>query len=146
MRYLTKEWYLACQTRPMTQAVQKKLDDISKAYRTAIETNGLPDELNRSFSFHDGIIQEIISGTDHAFRIDCPFSEYHTVIFRSAMLKQEQPPVGAVWLYQELYRHKSGTGYEAHILFYAPAKTAQRRISASDLIDTKIICSGIDFA
>ena len=28
MRYLTKEWYIACQTDPMTPEVQKRLDEI----------------------------------------------------------------------------------------------------------------------
>ena len=27
MRYLTKDWYIACQTAPMTPEVQKRLDD-----------------------------------------------------------------------------------------------------------------------
>ena len=32
MRYLTKEWYIACQTAPMTPEVQKRLDEIDRAY------------------------------------------------------------------------------------------------------------------
>lgn len=42
-------------------------------------------------------------------------------------MKQEPPVVGAVWLYRELYRHKSGRGYEAHILFEAPAGPVYRK-------------------
>ena len=55
-------------------------------------------------------------------------------------MKQEPPRVGAVWLYRELYRHKSGRGYEAHILFEAPAGPVYRKICAAALIDTRIIC------
>ncbi len=59
---------------------------------------------------------------------------------------QEPPRVGAVWLYRELYRHKSGRGYEAHILFEAPAGPVYRKICAAALIDTRIICDEIEFA
>ena len=54
--------------------------------------------------------------------------------------------VGAVWLYRELYRHKSGRGYEVHILFEAPAGPVYRKICAAALIDTRIICDEIEFA
>lgn len=91
-------------------------------------------------------MREIITGTDLTLRIDSPFSEYHTVTFRSAKMKQEPPVVGAVWLYRELYRHKSGRGYEAHILFEAPAGPVYRKICAAALIDTRIICDEIEFA
>ena len=91
-------------------------------------------------------LREIITGTDLTLRIDSPFSEYHTVTFRNANVKQEPPRVGAVWLYRELYRHKSGRGYEAHILFEAPAGPVYRKICAAALIDTRIICDEIEFA
>ena len=110
MRYLTKEWYIACQTAPMTPEVQKRLDEIDRAYCAAQTRETLPDGLLQQFFFHDGVVREIITGTDLTLRIDSPYSEYHTVTFRNALLKQEQPPVGAVWLYRELYRHKSGSG------------------------------------
>ena len=35
MRYLTKDWYIACQTAPMTPEVQKRLDEIDRAYCAA---------------------------------------------------------------------------------------------------------------
>ena len=35
MRYLTKEWYIACQADPMTPEVQKQLDEIDRAYCAA---------------------------------------------------------------------------------------------------------------
>ena len=70
----------------------------------------------------------------------------NTVTFRNANVKQEPPRVGAVWLYRELYRHKSGRGYEAHILFEAPAGPVYRKICAAALIDTRIICDEIEFA
>lgn len=35
MRYLTKDWYIACQTDPMTPEVQKRLDEIDRAYCAA---------------------------------------------------------------------------------------------------------------
>ena len=71
---------------------------------------------------------------------------YHTVIFRHARVKQALPPAGAVWLYEELYRHKSGTGYEAHILLEAPTRSGRRRLQLADLFDLKLICSEICFA
>ena len=146
MRYLTKEWYIACQTDPMTPVVQKRLDEIDRAYCAAQTREALPDGLLQRFFFHDGAVRKIITGTDLTLCIDSPYSEFHTVTFRNATIKQEPPRVGAVWLYRELYRHKSGTGYEAHILFEAPAGPAHRKLRPSDLIDTKIICDEIEFA
>ena len=108
MRYLTKDWYIACQTDPMTPEVQKRLDEIDRAYCAAQTREALPDGLLRRFFFHDGAVREIVTGTDLTLRIDSPYSEYHTVTFRNANVKQEPPRVGAVWLYRELYRHKSG--------------------------------------
>ena len=91
MRYLTKDWYIACQTDPMTPEVQKRLDEIDRAYCAAQTREALPDGLLRRFFFHDGAVREIITGTDLTLRIDSPYSEYHTVTFRSAKMKQEPP-------------------------------------------------------
>ena len=146
MRYLTKKWYIACQTGPMTPEVQKRLDEIYWAYCAAQTRETLPEGLLRRFFFHDGVVREILSGEDLTLRIDSPYSEYHTVTFRGARIKQEPPQTGAVWLYRELYRHKSGRGYEAHILFEAPPGPPHRGIRPSDLIDTKILCDEIEFA
>ena len=101
MRYLTKEWYIACQADPMTPEVQKQLDEIDRAYCAAQTRETLPDVLLQQFFFHDGVVREIITGTDLTLRIDSPYSEYHTVTFRGARLKQEPPRVGAVWLIPE---------------------------------------------
>ena len=101
MRYLTKEWYIACQADPMTPEVQKQLDEIDRAYCAAQTRETLPDGLLQQFFFHDGVVREIITGTDLTLCIDSPYSEYHTVTFRGARLKQEPPRVGAVWLYRE---------------------------------------------
>ena len=94
----------------------------------------------------DEVIESILVGEDLTFSIDSPFSGYHTVIFRLARVKQALPPAGAVWLYEELYRHKSGTGYEAHILLEAPTRSGRRRLQLADLFDLKLICSEICFA
>ena len=91
MRYLTKEWYIACQADPMTPEVQKQLDEIDRAYCAAQTRETLPDGLLQQFFFHDGVVREIITGTDLTLRIDSPYSEYHTVTFRGARLKQEPP-------------------------------------------------------
>ena len=146
MRYLTKEWYIACQTDPMTLEAQRRLEQIDRAYRAPQTREALPEGLLQRFFFHDGVVREIIAGTDYTLRIDSPYSGFHTVTFCGARLKQEQPRAGAVWLYRELYRHKSGTGYEAHILFEAPSGPAHRGIRPSDLLDVKIICEEIRFA
>jgi len=89
MRYLTKDWYIACQTDPMTPEVQKRLDEIDRAYCAAQTREALPDGLLRRFFFHDGAVREIVTGTDLTLRIDSPYSEYHTVTFRNANVKQE---------------------------------------------------------
>ena len=58
MRYLTKDWYIACQTDPMTPEVQKRLDEIDRAYCAAQTREALPDGLLRRFFFHDGAVRE----------------------------------------------------------------------------------------
>ena len=135
MRYFTKEWYIACQTDPMTPAVELRLDEIDRAYQAVQTREALPDRLLRRFFFHDGAVRQIITGTDLTLRIDSPYSEYHTVTFRSAKIKQEPPCVGAVWLYRELYRHKSGRGYETHMLL--------QRARSEELIETRVVCGDI---
>ena len=59
MRYLTKEWYIACQADPMTPEVQKQLDEIDRAYCAAQTRETLPDGLLQQFFFHDGVVREI---------------------------------------------------------------------------------------
>ncbi len=49
MRYLTKEWYIACQADPMTPEVQKQLDEIDRAYCAAQTRETLPDGLLQQF-------------------------------------------------------------------------------------------------
>lgn len=146
MRYLTKEWFLACQVYPISQDARKKLDDIMRSFHAAQLREALPDGMREKFSFHDGIVRKIICDRDCTIQLDSPFSSHHTVIFQNAICKQALPPVGAVWLYEELYRHKSGTGFESHILFSAPQKPAHKKMLPSDLIEWKILCSEIVFA
>lgn len=139
MRYFTKEWYELCQVYGRTfdgkkeAALKKQLDGVSAAFQAAIKKENLPEDLWEKFSFHDGDIRDIQEGSDYIVVVDSPFSGYHKVTFRDAAVKQDRIPVGAVWLYEELYRH--ALGYEAHILCQ----------KGWDLYDTKIICSEILF-
>ena len=142
MRYFTKEWFLTCQN-PINENMREKPKEVSAAYHAACEREKLPEKLLEDFSFHDGVVSSITMNADCTLSICSPFSNYHTLIFRDAILKQDLPTVGAEWLYEELYRHKSGIGYEAHILFYAPTGAAHKRIQKTDLLDSKIICSEI---
>ena len=86
----------------------------------------------KNFYFHDGGIRNVQMGKDYVLEIDCPFTNYHKLTFRDAILKQESIEIGSVWLYAELYRH--ALGYEAHILSH---------VAWDDYRDTKIICSEI---
>ena len=145
MRYLTKDWYMLCQTHPMPDELKKKLDGIMASYREAQSRENLPEKLRQNFMFHDGEALEVTAGTDFVIRLKSPFSDYRKIIFQDAVVKQETPPVGAWWLYEELYRHKSGVGYEAHVLFHKLSGPAHKGTLASDLFDTKIICRDILF-
>lgn len=49
MRYLTKEWYIACQTDPMTPEAQRRLEQIDRAYRAAQTREALPEGLLQRF-------------------------------------------------------------------------------------------------
>ena len=75
MRYLTKDWYIACQTDPMTPEVQERLDEIDRAYCAAQTREALPDGLLQRLFFHDGTVREIITGTDLTLPIDSPYRD-----------------------------------------------------------------------
>lgn len=146
MRYLTKQWYLDCQAASITPDAQKKLDDTMRAFQAAQLREALPDEMREKFRFHDGVIKKILCDSDCTLWISSPFSSYHSVVFQDAVCRQSPPPVGAVWLYAELYRHKSSRGFEAHVLFSAPQKPVHKKVLPSDLIEWKVVCSNIVFA
>lgn len=143
MRYLTKDWYMRCQSYPKSHELEKELSGISESCRQAREKEDLPDRLRQGFMFHDGDVLAVSAGKDLIIRIKSPFSDYHTITFIDAVVKQEPLPVGAWWLYEELYRHKSGVGYEVHILSLKASGPRHKKVLASDLFDTKIICSDI---
>lgn len=144
MRYLTKDWFILCQTYPMPDELKKKMEGAVASCREAQNRERLPDKLREDFMFHDGEVLGISAGTDLTIRIKSPYSNHHKITFLDAAVKQELPPVGATWLCEELYRHKSGVGYEAHILFQKVPKM-ERKISAAHLFDAKIICKDILF-
>lgn len=139
MRYFTKEWYELVQkyghtfNREKKSERKKQLDAISAAFHQAAEREDLPKELLEKFSFHDGEIRDVQQGEDYIIEVRSPFSRYARIIFCNAVVKQDSIPAGAVWLYEELYRH--ALGYEAHILCE----------SSLGLRDTKIICKDILF-
>ena len=148
MRYLDKNWYLKSQKYPPDDETYEAV----KALNEAEIKSGVPEELRRDLCFHDGkIISEetvqsgaepIFSGSDYTLRIQCPYRQ-ETVTFRDAIVKTERPPIGAEWLYEEVYRHKSGKGYEIHILLEFPERRVP--VHASGLIEMKIVCRDITF-
>ena len=141
MRYFTREWYELMQEEgraygPKETELRKRLDAISAAFRNDLAQQNLPEGLWNRFYFHDGEILDVQVGEDYedcVIRADSPFSAYNKVTFCKALVKQDNIRVGAVWLYEELYRH--ALGYEAHILSW----------SGEGLLDTKIVCSDILF-
>ena len=60
MRYLTKDWYIACQTDPMTPEVQKRLDEIDQAYCTAQTREALLMQL-----FEAGVVLAVSRQNDN---------------------------------------------------------------------------------
>ncbi len=145
IRYLTKDWYLKCQIYPQTQGLKEELDNAVNAYRTEQEKIKIPPDLCRKLMFHDGNISKIEIGTDCTIEIESPYSEHNRIIFINAIIQQELPPVGATWLYEEIYFHKSGVGYEVQILSFKMMKPNHKKILKSDLFETKIICKDILF-
>ncbi len=145
MRYLTKDWYIKCQIYPQTKALKEELDQAVNEYRAEQNSGKMPTDLCRKMMFHDGTIWNVKTGADCIMEVDSPYSEYRSIIFCDALIKQELPPSGATWLYEEIYPHKSGVGYEVHILSYKMLKPGHKTIKSSDLFDTKIICKDIMF-
>lgn len=138
MRYFTKEWYELCQEYsraygPKKTEWKKRLDAVSEAFRKDLAQQNLPEVLWKQFHFHDGEILDVQEGKNLVIRVNSPFTTYKKITFCNAAVKQDSIPVGAVWLYEELYRH--ALGYEAHIL-------CESRLG---LRNTKIICSEILF-
>ncbi len=145
MRYLTKDWYLKCQIYPQTKELKEELDNAVNAYHIDQGNEKLPTDLCKKLMFHDGIISKIETGTDIIIEIESPYSEYNRITFQNAVVKQEIPPVAASWLYEEIYPHKSGVGYEVHILLFKMMKSNHKKVLKSDLFETKIICKDILF-
>ena len=141
MRYFTKDWYELMQKcgrayGPKEAELRKRLDAVSAAFRQDLSQQNLPKGMWNKFCFHDGKILDVQAGEDYEdciIRVDSPFTAYNKVTFCSALVKQDNIPVGAVWLYEELYRHT--LGYEAHILC----------CGRDGLLDTKIVCRDILF-
>ena len=145
MRYLTKAWYLASQKYPLNDEEQKALREAQLARRAAEERDAVPDGMRESFCFHDAAVRGSYRGADYVISLDGALSPVRSVVFRDALVKGETPPDGAVWLYEELYRHKSGSGYEAHILFEAMQGEAHKHLREGDLFELKTICRDIVF-
>ena len=116
MRYLDKNWYLKSQKFPPDDETY----DAVKALTEAEKKSGVPEELRHDLCFHDGeVISEktvqsgaepIFTGNDYTLRIRSPFNSHESVTFHDAIVKAEQSPVGTEWIYEEIYRHKSGKG------------------------------------
>ncbi len=141
MRYFTKEWYDLMQEYGRTFGLEKaalrnRLDAAAAAFQRDLARQELPKGLFEKFNFHDGDILDVQIGEkygDYVIKVSSPFAVYNKVTFQRAVVKQDSIPVGAVWLYEELYRH--ALGYEAHVLCD----------SSLGLRDTKIICADILF-
>ena len=144
MRYLTKDWYLLCQTWPMPDGVKKQINDTVAAYNSAQALEDISPSLLKKFMFHDGVVLIASDGEDFVIEIDSPYSEYHKITFRGAIVEQDGTLDGATWIYEELYRRKSGPGYEAHILFDRPQSGG--KMNASTLCELKITCEDLLFA
>ena len=151
MRYLTKNWYLECQKPAFDM---NRINAAAAALNKAEKNDHIPEPLKRGLCFHDGkVISETtavskaapaFSGRDYILSIDCPMNPHSVVTFHDALVKSERSPEGSNWLYEEIYRHKSGNGYEIHILFEScSGRSGPTR--PTDLIEMKIICQDITF-
>lgn len=142
MKYLTKDWYLRCQTWPMPQELLDEINDTLKTYRAVQEAEPLPEGLLESFRFHDF---EVLSGSqsepgaDLLLRLGEPGYESRLLTFRNAFVKGTLPPPDSTLIYWELYRHKSGCGLEVHLLFHHWKKGA-KKVTAEQLFDPVIRC------
>ena len=128
MRYMTKQWFIGCQT-----GETKNPAEAPALAHAARERERLPEELDRTFYFHDGTVLAAESGENLTLDIKSAYSPHSRVVFRNALVKGGAPAPGDTWLYEELYRHKSGRGYEAHMLLSR----------GSELLETRIVCSDI---
>ena len=154
MKYLDKKWYLECQK---SAGDKNRIKAAITALNEAEIKHRIPENLKRDLCFHDGkVISEetvrseaepVFSGCDYILRINSPLNPHSVVIFRDALVKSERSPESAEWLYEEIYRHKSGNGYEIHILFisYSGCDRHPREVLPSDLIEMKVICQDVAF-
>lgn len=150
MRYLDKNWHLECQKPAFDM---DRINAAAAALNEAEANDHIPEPLKHGLCFHDGkVISEttavseaaVFSGCDYILRIDCPLNPNSVVTFHDALVKSERSPEGSNWLYEEIYRHKSGNGYEIQILFEScSGHSGPTRLS--DLIEMKIICQDIAF-
>lgn len=145
MKYLTKEWYLRCQTWPMPQELWAEIEDTIKAYREMQEAEPLPEGLLDSFRFHDFAVMSSSHpepGANLLLRLGEPGYASRLLTFRSAFVKGTLPPKDSTLIYWELYRHKSGRGLEVHLLFHHWKKGA-KKVTAEQLYDPVIRCEAL---
>ena len=130
MRYMTKQWFAGRQTGETKNPAQAPA--LAHAARVREQ---LPEELDRDFHFHDGTVLAVKLGNDLTLDIKSAYSPHSRIVFMDALIRGGEPKPGDTWLYEELYRHKSGRGYEAHMLL--------QRARSEELIETRVVCGDI---
>ena len=102
----------------LSEENRKTVQRISNEYSNAQQAEDIPQTIRERFAFHDCLVTAFGVDQDVVMHLDTRggFTNYNRITFAAAeIIKREEPIIGSIWLYQELYRTENG--YEAHMLF-----------------------------
>lgn len=115
---------------------EEEVNRISEACTIAAKAEQIPADLCEKFGFHDCKVTDYSVGSDTTIQFDNSggFTNYDKVTFVDAViLQQEEPIIGSMWIYHELYRTENG--YEVHVLLWGDGdETPELTLCCSDII------------
>ena len=124
------------QLKRISQQNEEEVNRISQACTIAAKAEQIPAEICEKFGFHDCKVTDYSVGSDITIQFDNSggFTNYDKVTFVDAViLQQEEPIIGSMWIYHELYRTENG--YEVHVLLWGDGdEIPELTLSCSDII------------
>ena len=122
------------QLKRISQQNEEEVNRISEACRIAARAEQIPEDICRKFGFHDCKVTDYSVGRNIMIQLDTSvgFTNYDKITFVDVtVINQEEPIIGSIWIYDELYRTEQG--YEVHVLFCSD-ETQELTICCSDII------------
>jgi hypothetical protein len=126
------------QLKKLSNENKKKMHSVLNEYSKAQQAEHIPPVIKERFGFHDCEVTEFTVGKNVVMGFDTAggFTDFNNITFTAAeIIKQNEPIVGATWIYEELYRLENG--YEAHMLFWTGEGMPELIIRCNDIVIEK---------